>query len=372
MIHVLLCLCALTQDPAPAAPVPDVVGPPPAAASSATTATDAAPARPWRRVDRVVMVVNSDIITESELMRRMQMRLRDHKLTSDTQRAQAERQILGEKVRERLRVQAGANLGVDEKLLDARVRENIGRMRERENGVVGLARFLETRDVSGPELRQLLRDELYDQIYRDGQTGEGPGPLGRVTADRYVRPGTLLFMYRQAEARPADMETLGGHPASVRFHQIVLDVETAGGSEAARAVARTVIARLEAGEELAEVARSTGSARDTEDPPEVEEARLRELYPEIAAFVAAATPGQVSTPIEGGTESKPVLRIVRFEGRTEARQPEFSEPKIQEQLREIATDRLEQYRLELAPGGYRDLLRSSYVWPPELVAPRNG
>jgi hypothetical protein len=311
------------------------------------------------------MVVNSDIITESELMRRLQSLMRDNKVTTESQLRLAERQILGDKVRERLRVQAGANLGVDEKLLDARVRENIERMRERENGVVGLARFLESRDVSGPELRDRLRDELYDQIYRDGVTGEGPGPLGRVTADRYVRPGALLFMYRQAQARPAEMEVLGGRPASVRFHQIVLDVDTAGGSEAARAVARTLIARLEAGEDMAEVARSTDSARDTEDPPEVEEARLRELYPEIAAFIATATPGQVSAPIEGGTESKPVLRIVRFEGRTEARQPEFSDPKIQEQLREISTDRLEQYRLET---GYGALLRSSYVWPPELAA----
>ncbi len=362
MPSVLFCLCALAQDPAPVpAPVPDVVRPP---AAPATTAPDAAPARPWREVDRVVMVVNSDIITESELVRRLQMLMKDYKLTTDTQRRQAERQILGDKVRERLRVQAGANLGVDEKLLDARVRENIERMTERENGVVGLAKFLESRDVSGPELRKRLRDELYDQIYREGVTGEGPGPLGRVTADRYVRPGALLLMYRQAEAKPADMEALGGRPASVRFHQVVLDVDTAGGSEAARAVARTLIARLEAGEDMAEVARSTGSARDTEDPPEVEEARLRELYPEIAAFIATATPGQISAPIEGGPESKPVLRIVRFEGRTEALQPEFSDPKIQERLREISTDRLEEYRLETS---YKDLLRSSYVWPAEIV-----
>jgi peptidyl-prolyl cis-trans isomerase SurA len=350
MHFALFCLCALTQDPAPVQ-APDVVGP----------RVDAAPARPWRQVDRVVMVVNNDIITESELMRRMVTLMKGRRLTPEEQR-QAEMQILGDKVRERLRVQAGSNLGVDEKLLDARVRENIERLRERQNGVVGLAQFLESKDVSGPELKKRLRDELYDQIYREGVTGEGPGPLGRVTTDRYVRPGQLRFMFDQA--RPDDLKALGGSPSTVRFHQMVLDVGTAGGKEAAREVARAVIARLEAGEEWTDVARSTSSARETEDPPEVEEARLRELYPEIAEFVTSATPGQISTPIEGGTESKPVLRIVRFEGRTEGRTVEFSDFAVQEQLRKSSTEMLEQYRLETS---YKELLRSSYVWPPEVV-----
>lgn len=322
--------------------------------------------RPWRTVDGIVMIVNQDIITESQLMKglaQMQTKL-GRKFQTDTERRQAQMQILGENVRKRLRIQAGAVLGVDEKLIDARVSESIEQMRKRQNGVVGLAKYLESVDVSGPDVRRLLREDIYDQIYSDGLTGEAPGPLGRVTADRYVRPGSLKLLFEQAIERPNEMEALGGSVGRVKFQQIVLDVSQNGGPEGAREVARTILARIGAGEDMGELSRQYGGARDGDGVTEVEEARLRELFPEIAAFTSKAEPGQLSGPIETAPRGKPVVRIVRFVERTPAVVPDFSTAKVQDTLRERATERLEQYRLE---SGYAALLRASYVWPPELA-----
>ncbi|MCY2960649.1 MAG: peptidylprolyl isomerase [Planctomycetota bacterium] len=348
----LLLLGALAQDPAsPSAVAP--IGPRPAQDS----------ARPWRTVDRIVMVVNQDIITESQLLRDLQSVARTRKLTTDTERRAAESQILGDRVRQRLRVQAGAILGVDEKLIDARVADSLEQMQKRENGVVGLSKFLESRDVSGPDVRRLLRDDIYDQLYRDGLTGDAPGPLGRVVADRYVRPGALHLQYVQAVDRPAEMDALGGSVGRVKFQQIILDISQSGGADAARELARGLVARIEAGEDMGSLAREVGGVREGDGVTDVEEARLRELFPEIAAFTEKAAPGQLSSPIETAPRGKPLLRIVRFLERTPAKVPEFADATVQSKLRERSQERLEQYRLE---GGYAALLRSSYVWPPEL------
>ncbi len=320
--------------------------------------------RPWQTVDRIVMVVNQDIITSSRLERDMKQITKTRKLTSDTEIRAAETQILTDRVKERLRVQAGANLGVDEKMIDARVADSLERMRERENGMVGLAKFLGSRDISGPDVKRLLRDDIYEQIWQDGLTGEAPGPLGRVTADRYVRPGALRLLFDAAIENPADMKALGGSVGQVQFQQVVIDAAESGGIDAARALARAIAARIEAGEDMAAIARANGASANADGITDVEEARLRELFPEIAEFTAKATPNQISPPIESVSRGKTFVRIVRFLERKAAVVPDFASAVVQETLRKGAQRRLEVHRLESA---YGPMLRASYVWPEELA-----
>jgi len=329
-------------------------------------ATDVAPAaaRPWRTVDRIEMVVNQDIITASRLDRDLKQFMRSQKLTTDTEIRAAKTQILTDRVKERLRVQAGANLGVDEKLIDARVADSLERMRERENGVVGLAKFLGSREISGADVKPLLRDDIYEQIWQDGQTGEAPGPLGRVTADRYIRPGLLRLLFDASIERPADMLALGGSVGRVRFQQVILDTRAAGGLEPTRELARAIAARIEAGEDMAEIARANGAGPNADGVTDVEEAGLRELFPEISAFTTQAAPNQISPPIESVSRDTTFVRIVRLLDRTPAVVPDFATSAVQETLRKGAEKRSEVHRLESA---YGPMLRASYVWPEELA-----
>jgi len=368
MNTLLFTLALMAQQPAQeSAPtvVPQVALPSAAAPEAVSARASDDPARPWRTVDRIVMIVNQDIITESQLLRGLIAVARARKIETDTERRAAEAQILGERVRKRLRVQAGAILGIDEALIDARVNDSLNQMQKRENGVVGLAKFLESRDISGPDVRRLLRDDIYDQIYSDGVTGDAPGPLGRVTADQYVRPGSLRLLFEQAIERPTEMAALGGSVGLVKFQQIALDAEQAGGPEAARELARALVARIGAGEDMGALARQYGGVSDSDGVTQVEEARLRTLFPEIAAFTAQASPGQISSPIETAPRGKPMVRTVRFLERTPANVPDFEEAKVQAKLRERAMEQMAQYRLE---SGYNAILRASYVWPPELIA----
>lgn len=363
MNPLLVLLSLAAQDPAA---VPAAQQPPDAVTVASKVPDD--PARPWKTADSIVMIVNQDVITESQLRADLDRLRRTQKITTNTEINAARMRILGERVRKRLRVQAGAILGVDEKLIDARVRDSLDSMLKRENGPVGLAKFLDSRDVTGPEVQRLLREDIYDQLYSDGLTGDAPGPLGRLTADRYVRPGSLSMYYRQSLDIPREMEELGGTVGRVRFQQIVLDVAQAGGSEAANELARSLAARIEAGEDMGLLARQYGGLREGDGVLDLEEVRLREFFPEIATFVATATPNQVSPPIETSPRNQPdvrILRLVRFLDRQQPIVPSFEDAKVQDKLRTRAQQRLEQWRLET---GYTTLMRSSYVWPPEFAA----
>lgn len=318
---------------------------------------------PWRTIDRPVAIVNQDLITASRLAREMQRVARERPLTTDTEIRAAENQVLTNSVKERLRIQAGANLGVDERLIDARVTDSLERLRTRQGGVVGLVRFLDTREVSGPDLKRRLREDIYGQMWAAGQTGDAPGPLGRVIADRYVRPGALRFQYEAAVRNPADLAALGGKPGLLRIEQAVFDPERSGGLDAAREQARELARRVEGGAEWVTAARELGAIVDGEGALEVEEERLRELFPDIAAFTSGAAAGQVSGPIETTARDRRAVRVVRFLAREAAVVPDFADAEVQEALRLHAENRLEEYRLE---SGYAALLRQSYVWPPEL------
>ncbi len=334
--------------------------------SAQDPAANAAPPAPddgWREVDRVVMVVNQDVFTLLELQRDLRTAARNRKLTTETELRAAERQILGERVRERLAVQAGSNLGLDERIMDVRVEESLERMRERENGVLGLARFLESRDVSGQEVRQRLRDDLYAQIWRDGETGEGLGPLGRRTRDNWVRPGQLRTLYQQALERPQELEAIGGSVARLKFQQIVIDPAQAGGAEVARDLATALGKRIEAGEDMTALVRTHGLNRDGDGISEVEQDRLRDLFPEIHAFASRARAGEVAVLSETGGRGKPLIRVVRLLERTPARTPDLAERSVQETLRKRAVERMQAARLEAA---YAELMRASFVWPPEV------
>jgi parvulin-like peptidyl-prolyl isomerase len=318
----------------------------------------------WRPMDGVVVIVNSDIITRSQLETDLRRAAREGRINTETERRAAELQLLRERLRERLRVQGGHNLGLPEEQINALVKDNLERLREREQGVMGLSRFLQSRDVSPQEAPRLLRDDILGQTWQSSVTGEGLGPLGRRFADTWVRPGKLPQLYEGALRRPADLSAIGGLPARAKLQQIVLDPEKSGGDEVALALLRSLRERVLAGEDLGPLVREHSLVRDEDGIGEVELSRLRELFPELHEFAARAAPGDLSAPIESRSQGQRLFRLVRLLERSEEQRPELRDPTVQRKLLARAKEREETSRLERA---YADLMRSSYAWPPELA-----
>src|SRR6188768_119546 len=188
MPSIILCaLCAL----------------PIAAVQSGAPQPAAAPAREgWRELDRVVVIVNEDIVTSHVLFRDYEQLRRARSVSNENDAARMRNEIMVEQVKDKLSVQAGRNMGLETSLVEAQVDDHLKRTVERFDGVVGLSEFLQSKDLSSTDARDQMRDRLYSDVWEQYVTGESAVPGGRISVDKYVRPGQMRFMYEVSLERP--------------------------------------------------------------------------------------------------------------------------------------------------------------------------
>lgn len=339
---ILACAIAVSQQ---ASPAPDEGG--------------------WRPYDRVVVCINEDVITYRELARGLEQLGRNRPLNTEAERRRAEAEILDRSIRERLAAQAGEDLGFDPQVVEARVQENLGRLIERHNGIAGMAKFLESQDLTSREARDVVRDKLYSDLWEATLTGEGAGPGARPEQDPFLRPGLLDFHFRNAISDSRVLEQLGGSPQRVVLQTLFLAADDARGPQATQTLAEDLRQRIVSGEDMSDVVAQYSIApkdRGISDP--VEEEQIAKVDPRIAEFVARAKPGDLS-PVETIVrENRTYWRIVKLVERQPAVVPKITTHAVQKRIAEAARRQTDDYRLGR---GYRAMFEASYVWPPEYA-----
>lgn len=346
-------LCSTPQDPAQtAAPVQDA----PAPAASADEPR-------WQDLNGVVMIVNQDIITGRQLSKQMEeFERRNKPITNEVEARRARSLVLTDDVKRRLSEQAGQDMGIDPKLVERRVDENMERMQEDANGVTGLSKRFEAQKTSPDEVRHLIREHLYSGVWRESVTGEGGGPQARPFRDRYVRPGLLRFYYTNVVDRPEGAAAIGGKLAKYTLQLLVVDPDELGGREKARTIVQQLRKRLADGEEAGPILAEYSKRREN---IETDEVAIQRTDKDLAAFVKSAQPGDLSEIITLKSESgKVYLQVWRLVERTAAFKPDLAAADTQEAITKSFRRDLEDYRLNAA---YRQLLRSAFVWPPEYA-----
>jgi len=135
----LLAVLALTQDPTPPAPTP-APAPVPAPAPAPTPGPAPAPAAEdddeWHDLDKVIQVVNEDILTSRALARQMFIENRRKPFKDEAEAAEKQRQLHIDRVKDALQVQAGQDMGLDPKDVDHRVKYWIDSEKERKGSAV--------------------------------------------------------------------------------------------------------------------------------------------------------------------------------------------------------------------------------------------
>jgi hypothetical protein len=319
--------------------------------------------KPWIPYDRVMMVVNQDIITERQLWRDLARTNHDHPLKDDSEKRAAQEQILTERVKARLSVQAGQDLGLDEKLVDRNVQDRMQRIIDSKNGVASMAKFLEEKDMTPQEMRTFLREEIYSSVWQDSVTGDAAGG-GRPKCDRFVRPGMLTFHYNNVVQKPEAYAALGGKPESFVLQMLLLDVDHYGGAEAAAKLADELKKRIEGGEDMGALVDQYSVALEKKgvlEPADL--GTLTRTDVRVAEFASKAKTGDVSPAIPFQGKSKSYLRLMRLLDHTPAVKPDITNTEVQSKIMKNARKDLEDYRLGKA---LQVLLRASYVWPKEL------
>lgn len=324
-----------------------------------TLAQDPAPAEEpkWIEFDSAALIVNGDIITRVDVLSALR-RLPPSENKADQARKSDE--IVTQKVRELLEVQAGQVMGYDEKMVERFVQNQLERQREAAGSVTRLASELQSRNLDSFTHKDEIRTQVYGMLWQRSQTGIDAAPKGRIAADRYVRPGRLYFEFK-------DQEALFASDSLVTVQDFGLKIGNS--ADEVRAVLQQLRERVQAGADFDEETARLG-AQDAKANPMVDrpQSEFRSV-PSVARFLQSAEPGDVSEVLEitkGGALVG--YRLVYLVERKPRPVPVFADQELQTRLREAVERSLDEVRID---AGLERLRRAAYVWPPELLGRRS-
>jgi len=316
--------------------------------------------------DHVYMIVNQDMVTARELGRELLRLNRERPVKNQMELERLKSQLVDKSLLRMLAAQAGQDLGASEEIVRILVDREFERMIRAKGGIVGATKFLQARDQTTQEYRQLLREELFAKTWEEFTTGEGPGVGARPQRDRYVRPGQLKFRYNVQIGNPEQYGRLGGKSATYSVQRLLLDPEENGGPAKTDELARMLRERIVDGDDMSELVRRYSVDKENDGMSrDLDASQMKRMFPALDAFARNARPGDVSQPMFHGSRGE-FVQIVRLMDRTEAVRPELSSPEVQKALTEAVQEDLDGHRLARA---YQALYAAAYVWPPEYKQP---
>lgn len=318
--------------------------------------------------DEVVQIVNENMLTKRTFIRAMYFESQGRGFADEREQMKSQQKVQENTVKTALRVQAGQDMGLDAAQVDREARNWIESRREL-LGQDAFAEMLKKSSMTLYEYQEFIRDRLYSEFWENHITGSGPVGQGeRQSRDRYVRPGYVLFRYREFVKHPEALQRIGGRDQSVVLQQLILDPKEFGGLEGARTMAADLRRRIQDGADMSELVDRYAALKTNHgiaDPHP--EALVAQADPGLAGFVSEAKPGDLSEVLEFTTKGRTGVRIVRLVDRLPALVPEITSIDVQKKLEKGLKTELSEWRKDQA---YRVLYRSSYVWPSSEDRPR--
>lgn len=274
-------------------------------------------------VERVVAVVNEDVVMMSELQEALALYLRETKEAMPPDGADRDRliqKVLGRMVDHRLQVQEARHEKIevtDEEmnaLMDEFVKRNGGDRAKVEEQ-------LKAQGLTWEQIRRDTRDNLLAQ---------------KIRARRIGRRVTVTEM--EVEAYVAENRGKFEHDLKFHVRHLAVLAQPPGSPEAwerARAAAESTVARLRAGADFAEVAREQ-AVDSTAAGDDLGWLNRGELQPSFEEPILQLKTGEVTAPIK----SENAYHIFRLEERQELT------PELLAQLRQQARDILVQKKIQ--------------------------
>jgi hypothetical protein len=353
-ISLLLTLCAALQTPAPAPaqapqPAPDA------------RRVDEPGDEGWSSLNRVVIVVNDDIVTYAQLQGRYAFALRSGLEKPRTRAEQEEfvNALAYEAVRTRLKAQAGEALGFDPAQVERIQRSDLERAIKARGGVVGFSEFLASRAVTAEDYRQVRRDFIYTELWEDAITGSGASVSARPSSDRYARPGLLRFEYANAKFDPAFLADIGGRAETVHFRWLLILETDMLPLAQAQELTQRLRGQIVDGADMEGLIATYSAAQGKDSDITTDLASAMRFVPQAASFLSSARSGDVSDVVPFRGKGVRGYTIYRLEDRTPGEVPALEEFAVQQKLTRRLQTEFDQQRIETALQRAR---ASSYVW----------
>lgn len=237
-------------------------------------------------LDRIVALVNGDVILYSELQTRVNLIIKDSKdpkLSDPANRGQVEREVLRQMIAERLAEQEIKRLKIT--VSDKEVDDTINTIKKENNFTDAQFEYVvqqegQTVAQFRQEIRrQLERSRLVDRVFKSKTI------ITDAQVDAYLKEGP------KPTATGRELERL-----AVIFLPFAADATHKGTDQKA---ADQVLARLKKGEDFARVAKQVSRGPAVEEGGDIGYISKEELSPEIGAAVKAMKPGEISDVIKG-------------------------------------------------------------------------
>ncbi len=322
----------------------------------------------WELVNQVYIIVNEDVLTLRQLESRLERALEAQPVSNPGEMQALRGDIATRAVQDLLMVQRGRDLGFDPEFVQRTVSNYLREQADTAGGVSSMAERLALEGDTAARRRETITDDLYAISYERFITGQAPGPGGRPSRDRYVRPGLLALAYEQIELQPAAVRALGGDPETFVVQQLVLSAATFGGAEPARAFAEDLRRQALEGadfEDLVLTYSVVTSERGLSPPLTLPD--LRRAAPEAFEFCVNGQEGDLSPVLPILEKGVPVYyRVLRLHERRPLTLPPFGAAEVQQRLNQIV---LRNRDGMLRDETLRGLFASSYIWTPENVRP---
>lgn len=350
----LLALCALLQTP-PAENPPPVAGPQAAPSASATNNDG------WESLDRVVIVVNDDIVTRGQLSGRYLFALRSGMEKPKTQAEQDAfvSEIAHDTIVTRLKAQSGEALGFDPAQVERIQKNDLERAIKARGGVVNFSEFLTSRGLTAEDYRLLRRDFIFTELWEDAITGSGASVSARPSSDRYVRPGLIRFEYENARLDPVLLAEIGGRAETVRFRRLVLVARDESQLPKVLELAEQLRGQIVDGVDMEGLVDTYSAARGKDSDITTEVARAIRVIPQAASYLTAARPGEVSDVLPFRGENTRGYALYRVEERKPGEVPSLDDREVQQKLARRLQTGFDQQRIEAA---LQRAWKNSYVW----------
>lgn len=308
-------------------------------------------------VNGIQFVVNDEAVTMREFVDDLRRKRQPNSTPAELDRAL--RETFSDRVRTLLMEQGGRDFGYDEAIVKRYVDDSIAENIKDHGGIVDLSDELRRQNLDPQVLRDMKQRAAYRELWGLAVEGRQPGASGRVSVDRYVRPGRLMFEFERTPKGELGQPT-------VDYQSLFIAVELEGSAAQARTKADEVVAKARAGTDFTTLVReqshSSSKVRDGWDKA-VSLKLVTQQHPDLGEFLAAAAPGAVSDPIAERVDGE--LVAFRVVSSTRRHEPEldFNSARAQDELRERMLSGLGRYRRdrELAR-----MLEAAYVWPDEL------
>ena len=287
-------------------------------------------------VNRIVAVVNDDIITQADVAIRMRTILLEQRITDPTKAEQValEQVALRTLIEQRLMLQEAKRLEVT--VPSDEVAERLDLFRARFDSDEAFEAWLTEAQVSEEQLKEKLRDQLMVQRVIDG----------RVRATIMVSPQEVA---RDVAANPDSAPAPGDR---VRASHLLVRVNDSRSEAQARDRVEGLHRQLKGGADFAELAK-----RYSEDPHAEQGGMMGwvakgELLPELDAALFSLEPGVLSDPIR----TRLGFHLVRVEERQAASKLSVTD------ANQAVFERLYQQKFEQALGRWLNgLKRRAYI-----------